>query len=82
MGNKDLLQTNDNKERVDIENLISNITLTGYNSELSNKSFLEKRDMEKGFKESRLFLNKALHSLEHWKFGLYHIVYINRKKII
>jgi len=97
------LENFDNKERVDVENLINNtltiehimpqkltpawrdslgsdyeiikekylhtlgnITLTGYNSKLSNKSFIEKRDMEKGFKQSRLFLNKALHNLEYW----------------
>jgi hypothetical protein len=45
---------------------IGNITLTGYNSNLSNKPFCDKRDMENGFKNSRLFLNKELHSLEYW----------------
>ena len=45
---------------------IGNITLTGYNSKLSNKSFVEKRDMQKGFKESRLFLNKYLSELDNW----------------
>jgi len=45
---------------------IGNITLTGYNSKMTNKPFLEKRDMEKGFKESRLFLNSHLHNLENW----------------
>jgi hypothetical protein len=45
---------------------IGNITLTGYNSKMSNKSFLEKRDMQKGFKESRLFLNKYLSQLDKW----------------
>jgi hypothetical protein len=98
------LENFDNKERVDVENLISNntltiehimpqkltpvwrellgsdyetihkkylhtlgnITLTGYNSKLSNKSFCDKRDMKKGFRESRLFLNKSLHNLESW----------------
>jgi len=47
-------------------NTIGNITLTGYNSKLSNKPFIEKRDMNKGFKESRLFLNKLLSSFEDW----------------
>lgn len=47
-------------------NTLGNITLTGYNSKLSNKPFLEKRDMNKGFKESRLFLNKLLSSFEEW----------------
>ena len=45
---------------------LGNITLTGYNSKMSNKSFEEKRDMEKGFKESRLFLNKDLQNMEIW----------------
>jgi len=45
---------------------LGNITLTGYNSKMSNKPFIEKRDMEKGFKESRLFLNKSLHNIEEW----------------
>ncbi|WRB56328.1 DUF262 and DUF1524 domain-containing protein [Helicobacter pylori] len=43
---------------------IGNLTLTGYNSEYSNKSFQEKRDMEKGFKDSPLRLNQGLRDLE------------------
>ncbi len=39
---------------------IGNLTLTGYNPEYSNKSFQEKRDMEKGFKDSPLRLNQSL----------------------
>ncbi|GAA6779063.1 DUF262 and DUF1524 domain-containing protein [Helicobacter pylori] len=39
---------------------IGNLTLTGYNTEYSNKSFQEKRDMEKGFKNSPLRLNQGL----------------------
>ncbi|OAQ02346.1 hypothetical protein A3O11_03630 [Ligilactobacillus aviarius] len=31
---------------------IGNLTLTGYNSQYSNRSFKEKQTMEKGFKES------------------------------
>lgn len=45
---------------------IGNITLTGYNSKLSNKSFSEKRDMDKGFKDSRLYLNKYISTIDHW----------------
>lgn len=45
---------------------IGNLTLTGYNSTLSNKSFIEKRDMEKGFKDSRLKLNKYLTEIDEW----------------
>ncbi len=39
---------------------IGNLTLTGYNQKYSNKSFQEKRDMEKGFKQSLLKLNQSL----------------------
>ncbi len=43
---------------------IGNLTLTGYNSEYSNNSFQEKRDMENGFKQSSLKLNQSLKDLE------------------
>ncbi|MCH4598968.1 DUF262 domain-containing protein [Helicobacter pylori] len=43
---------------------IGNLTLTGYNSKYSNRSFQEKRDMEKGFKQSPLRLNQSLKDLE------------------
>ncbi|GAA7662866.1 DUF262 and DUF1524 domain-containing protein [Helicobacter pylori] len=43
---------------------IGNLTLTGYNQEYSNNSFQEKRDMEKGFKQSPLKLNQSLKVLE------------------
>ncbi|RVY96169.1 DUF262 and DUF1524 domain-containing protein [Helicobacter pylori] len=43
---------------------IGNLTLTGYNEKYSNNSFQEKRDMEKGFKQSPLKLNQSLRDLE------------------
>ncbi|WP_283508928.1 DUF262 and DUF1524 domain-containing protein [Helicobacter pylori] len=43
---------------------IGNLTLTGYNKEYNNKPFKEKKDMEKGFKQSPLRLNKSLRDLE------------------
>ncbi|GAA7571436.1 DUF262 and DUF1524 domain-containing protein [Helicobacter pylori] len=43
---------------------IGNLTLTGYNSEYSNRSFQEKKYMEKGFKQSPLRLNQSLKDLE------------------
>ncbi len=43
---------------------IGNLTLTGYNTEYSNRSFQKKRDMEKGFKQSPLRLNQGLRDLE------------------
>ena len=45
---------------------LGNLTLTGYNPEYSNKLFIEKRDMEKGFKDSGLQLNRVLAKLDKW----------------
>jgi len=45
---------------------IGNLTLTGYNSELSDRSFQKKRDMEGGFAHSPLRLNSGLTRLEQW----------------
>jgi predicted transport protein len=45
---------------------LGNLTLTGYNSEYSDRSFAEKRDMEGGFKESPLKLNSGLAQLDQW----------------
>ena len=45
---------------------IGNLTLTGYNSELGDKTFQEKRDMEGGFKHSPISLNSNLANLESW----------------
>ena len=45
---------------------IGNLTLTGYNSELSDRPFLEKRDMKGGFADSHLKLNNILATLSHW----------------
>src|ERR1017187_988354 len=45
---------------------LGNLTLTGYNSEYSDRPFAEKRDMKGGFTESPLRLNQGLGKLEHW----------------
>lgn len=45
---------------------MANLTLTAYNSQYSNLTFLEKRDMEKGFKESAFRLNNYLKSFDKW----------------
>lgn len=45
---------------------IGNLTLTGYNSVLSDRPFLEKRDMEGGFADSPIRLNRGLAKLWHW----------------
>lgn len=45
---------------------LGNLTLTGYNSELSDHSFTEKRDMKGGFAESPLRMNQGLSKLDRW----------------
>lgn len=45
---------------------IGNLTLTGYNSEMSDKSFMEKMDMKGGFKESALRLNEDVINQTEW----------------
>lgn len=45
---------------------LGNLTLTGYNSEYSDRAFVEKRDMKGGFKESPLKLNQGLGLCEQW----------------
>ena len=55
------------KEMKIFKDTISNLTLTGSNSKLGNKSFLEKRDDEiHGYKNSKLYLNKYLSKLNEW----------------
>ena len=46
---------------------LGNLTLSGYNGPLGNKTFIEKSDMdEKGYKHSRLWLNKHLSEIDKW----------------
>lgn len=45
---------------------LGNLTLTGYNSEMGNKSFEEKLNGENGFKHSHLKLNQYVASCEAW----------------
>ncbi|EHK9043272.1 DUF262 domain-containing protein [Vibrio vulnificus] len=45
---------------------IGNLTLTGYNSELSDRFFTEKRDMEGGFASSPLTLSQSLRDHDTW----------------
>jgi uncharacterized protein with ParB-like and HNH nuclease domain/predicted transport protein len=45
---------------------LGNLTLTGYNSEYSDRPFLEKRDIKGGFAESPLRLNDGLSNLTIW----------------
>jgi uncharacterized protein with ParB-like and HNH nuclease domain/predicted transport protein len=45
---------------------LGNLTLTGYNSELSDRPFLEKRDIQGGFRNSGLYLNSFIRDLLVW----------------
>nr|WP_297169268.1 DUF262 domain-containing protein [uncultured Dysgonomonas sp.] len=45
---------------------LANLTLTGYNPKYSNKSFLEKRNMEKGFIDSGLRINRYIANCDKW----------------
>lgn len=45
---------------------VGNLTLTRYNSEMSDRPFQVKRDMEGGFHDSPIRLNRRLANLEHW----------------
>lgn len=52
-------------------NSLANLTLSGNNGSLSNKSFLEKRDMnregkQQGYAYSRLWLNQYLRGISEW----------------
>lgn len=57
-------------------NTIGNLTLSGNNGALSNKSFLAKKEMnndgkEEGYIYSRLWLNTYLKSIERWNVSFY-----------
>lgn len=46
---------------------LGNLTLSGNNGSLGNKDFISKRDIEeKGYKDSRLWLNKYLSEIDVW----------------
>lgn len=45
---------------------IGNLTLTGYNSQMSNRPFQDKKNIENGFNNSRLKLNRYIASIEKW----------------
>ncbi|WP_367770720.1 DUF4268 domain-containing protein [Flavobacterium sp. WC2421] len=57
-------------------NTIGNLTLSGNNGTLSNKSFLAKKEMNKdegaqGYKYSRLWLNSYLQTIDNWDVSKY-----------
>lgn len=45
---------------------LGNLTITGYNAEMSNKSFWEKVNGESGFKHSHLKLNESIAQSDVW----------------
>lgn len=45
---------------------LGNLTLTAYNSEMSDKDFSEKNNMKRGYKESALYINRDVIQLEYW----------------
>jgi uncharacterized protein with ParB-like and HNH nuclease domain len=45
---------------------IGNLTLTGHNTRLSDRSFKEKQNMKDGFADSPLYLNRTLAKLDIW----------------
>lgn len=62
---------------------IGNLTLSGNNGSLGNKTFIEKKMMnkdghEQGYIFSHLWLNRYLRSIDNWKLDNYH----NRTKIL
>lgn len=58
---KEVLSDSELEKMSSLKDTIANLTLTGSNSNLGNKLFVEKRDMPNfGYSESKLFLNKWL----------------------
>jgi uncharacterized protein with ParB-like and HNH nuclease domain len=45
---------------------IGNLTLTAYNSEMSNKAFAEKKSIDGGFSQSKLYLNEYIKNQDSW----------------
>lgn len=47
-------------------NRLANLTLTGYNSQYSNRAFVDKKNAEKGFKDSHLHINSMIAECDEW----------------
>lgn len=47
-------------------NRLANLTLTGYNSQYSNRAFIDKKNAEKGFKDSHLHINSMIAECNEW----------------
>lgn len=64
---KNFISESEYEKMLTLKDTLSNLTLTGSNSNLGNKTFIEKRDLPvKGYKDSKLFLNKWLSTQEEW----------------
>lgn len=63
---KTMLGTNWREVQKNYLHTIGNLTLTAYNSEMSDNPFMVKMNMEGGFKESALRLNAYLVKLTEW----------------
>lgn len=64
-------------------NTIANLTLSGNNGSLGNKTFVEKREMNKdngrqGYRYSNLWLNEELKEIDNWDINAYE----NRLKLL
>lgn len=64
---REILSEKEIDEMLSLKDTISNLTLTGSNSNLGNKSFIEKRDEKvHGYRYSKLFMNKWLGEQKEW----------------
>lgn len=63
---RDLGEKDWERVRTQYLHTLGNLTLTGYNSEYSDRPFREKRDMAGGFRHSPLKLNQGLGACEAW----------------
>ena len=63
---REALGANWKREQERLLHTLGNLTLTGYNSELSDRSFSLKRQHEGGFANSPLWLNRSLAKRTNW----------------
>lgn len=64
---KSLYSENEYEKMMELRDTISNLTLTGSNSNLGNKTFIEKRNLPiKGYKDSKLYLNQWISRQNEW----------------
>ena len=63
---RDALGENWQEVRETYLHTLGNLTLTGYNSELSDKAFAKKKTTNGGFNDSPLFLNESVRNAQTW----------------